>query len=337
MNSKTDLSGALDKDVILLSPHKFIGGPATPGLLVIKRKLLKNSVPAQPGGGTVSYVNSHDHRYVSDPETREEGGTPSIIGSIRAGLVFQLKHDIGADKIEKLDEQFREKAFRAWGENSNIEILGNLDAQRLAIISFIIKRGKKALHHDFVVALLNDLFGIQARGGCSCAGPYGHRLLHIDNCRSRDFEKVVANGANGIKPGWVRLGFNYFFDNEPVEYIIAAGGMIADEGWKLLPSYSFDEQTGIWHHIKANELPIPDLRQISCPSGKMDFHPNNNINKKPLKHYLDQAQLIFANASKSASVKHHSSKQVSDDFVALRWFHTPEDGLHDLQNLTGLR
>jgi selenocysteine lyase/cysteine desulfurase len=194
------------KDAIFLSPHKFIGGPGTPGVLIVRRELLTNTVPDVVGGGTVAYVNPEDHHYLSDPEHREEGGTPAIVESIRAGLVFQLKDAVGVDVIRAHEEDFVRRAISAWTANSAIDILGNRDAERLSIVSFVIRRpGGRFMHHNLVVAILNDLFGIQARGGCSCAGPYGHRLLGIDLERSHEFEREITHGCEGIKPGWVRV------------------------------------------------------------------------------------------------------------------------------------
>src|SRR6266545_1982294 len=168
------------KDAIFLSPHKFIGGPGTPGVLVVRRELLRNRVPTVPGGGTVAYVNPTEHRYLDDPVGREEGGTPAIIESIRAGLVFQLKQAVGVDVIRAHEAYYLRRAVEAWTREPSIEILGNLDAERLSILSFVLRAPSgRYLHHNFVVALLNDLFGIQSRGGCSCAGPYGHTLLGI--------------------------------------------------------------------------------------------------------------------------------------------------------------
>ena len=173
-------------DAVVISPHKFIGGPGTPGLLVARRELFANRVPDVPGGGTVAFVNPGDHDYLEAVEHREEGGTPDIVGSIRAGLVFQLKDAVGVEEIQHREERFVRDAVMAWSEHPNLEILGRRDAERLSIVSFIVRDGSgHHLHHNFVVAVLNDLFGIQSRGGCSCAGPYGHRLLGIDldKCR----------------------------------------------------------------------------------------------------------------------------------------------------------
>ncbi|MCH8112691.1 MAG: aminotransferase class V-fold PLP-dependent enzyme, partial [Proteobacteria bacterium] len=148
-------------------------------VLVAKKALLGNQPPTEPGGGTVAFVNQRDHVYYDDLVRREEGGTPDIVGSIRAGLVFLLKGLLGPETIRRHKERFLKRSLASWSKNPNIEILGNVECERLPIVSFLVRHRDRYLHHNFVVALLNDIFGIQARGGCSCAGPYGHRLLGI--------------------------------------------------------------------------------------------------------------------------------------------------------------
>ncbi|HEY2367194.1 MAG TPA: aminotransferase class V-fold PLP-dependent enzyme, partial [Polyangiaceae bacterium] len=234
------------KDAVFISPHKFIGGPGTPGVLVVKRNLLKNRVPSMPGGGTVAYVTADHHDYIADPVHREEGGTPAIIESIRAGLVFQLKESVGVETIRAREENFIHRAIDAWSKHPNIRILGNKKAWRLSIVSFVIRHMEGALHHTFVVALLNDLFGIQARGGCSCAGPYGHRLLGIDTSTTNRFECAVLAGMEGIKPGWIRVNFNYFISETVFQFVLDAVQLVATHGYKLLPLYRFDLQNGRW-------------------------------------------------------------------------------------------
>ena len=219
-------------DAIFLSPHKFIGGPGTPGVLVARRELFRNRVPTMPGGGTVAYVNPSEHVYLSDIEHREEGGTPAIVESIRAGLVFQLKEAVGTDAIREREASFITRAIARWRNHPRIEVLGNLEAERLSIVSFVVRDGQQYLHHNYVVALLNDLFGIQARGGCSCAGPYGHRLLGIDLATSHEFERAIGRGCEGIKPGWVRVNFNYFISEAVFDYILEAVELVATDGWR---------------------------------------------------------------------------------------------------------
>src|SRR3972149_3174725 len=153
--------------------------PTRPGSPGARGPLFRNGVPAAPGGGTVVFVTPTEHAYLADPEHREEGGTPAIVESIRAGLVFQLKEAVGTDAIREREESFIERAIERWEGNPDIEVLGSHSLARLSIVSFVGRHADRYLHHNFIVALLNDLFGIQSRGGCSCAGPYGHRLLGL--------------------------------------------------------------------------------------------------------------------------------------------------------------
>ena len=172
-----DMAG---KDAVFLSPHKFAGGPGTPGVLVAKRALLQRRVPSVPGGGTVVFVSPTERSYHPDPEVREEAGTPAIVESIRAGLVFALKEAVGAEEIHRRERAFARRALASWAENPNLRILGNPALERLAIVSLGIRHPRGMLHSNFVVALLSDLFGIQARSGCFCAGPYIHRMYPVD-------------------------------------------------------------------------------------------------------------------------------------------------------------
>jgi len=312
------------KDAIFLSPHKFIGGPGTPGVLIVRRALLQNTVPDVVGGGTVAYVNPDDHRYLSDPIHREEGGTPAIVESIRAGLVFQLKEAVGVDVIRAHEDDFVRRAVAAFSEEPNITILGNQDAERLSIVSFVIKRpGGKYLHHNLVVAILNDLFGIQARGGCSCAGPYGHRLLGIDIERSHEFEEEISHGCEGIKPGWVRVNFNYFISETVFTYIVEAVRLIAQHGWSLLPQYMFDTASGRWHHRNGPVEPPLRLSQLSYDSaGEMTFpKQHESADEAQLIGYLEWAHEYLH----SLQPPDHSMSDahISENFEHLRWFELP--------------
>jgi selenocysteine lyase/cysteine desulfurase len=313
------------KDAIFLSPHKLVGGPGTPGVLVVRRELLHNRVPDVVGGGTVAYVNPTEHRYLEDPERREEGGTPAIVESIRAGLVFQLKEAVGVDVIREHEEDFWRRAVERWTRNANLEILGNLEAERLSIVSFVVRReGRRYLHHNFVVALLNDLFGIQARGGCSCAGPYGHRLLGIDIERSHEFEREIARGCEGIKPGWTRVSFNYFISEAVFRYLVEAVDLVATEGWRLLPLYRFDPVTGLWRHRDGPVEPPLRLTDIGYDEGTGELRlpdlPRDRAPESALAGYLDEARLIFASASGGED---DGAPDLGPDFEHLRWFELP--------------
>lgn len=246
---KINMAGSGDDDhldAIFLSPHKFVGGPGSSGVLVIRKALCRNAKPSIAGGGTVSYVTADHHRYVRDVERREEAGTPNILGDIRAGLAFRIKESVGVEAIESREKALVAMAVARWQTVANVRLLGALDVPRLAIFSFNITAGGKAIHHNLVVAMLNDLFGIQARGGCSCAGPYGHELLAIDSETATEHEFLVQKGKSIYRPGWVRLGFNFFFSNETANYVISAVEFIARYAPVLMKLYSVDEATGVW-------------------------------------------------------------------------------------------
>jgi selenocysteine lyase/cysteine desulfurase len=310
-------------DAMFLSPHKLIGGPSTPGVLVVRRSLLTNRVPDVPAGGTVAYVNPLEHRYLDDPVHREEGGTPAIVESIRAGLVFQLKDAVGIELIRSHEEAYLRRAVAAWQAEPNIEILGNLDAERLSIVSFVIRAPSgRHLHHNYVVTLLNDLFGIQARGGCSCAGPYGHRLLGIDLERSHEFEHEIAGGCEGIKPGWVRVNFNYFISEAAFGYIVDAVRLVARHGWRLLGDYRFDVAAGLWHHRDGVVEPPLRLTQVTySDDGEMVYpHHDDTAPESALAEYLKEGEEVML-AATPASVDPPAG--VSEDFEHLRWFDLP--------------
>jgi selenocysteine lyase/cysteine desulfurase len=312
------------KDAIFVSPHKFIGGPGTPGVLVARRELFRNRVPTMPGGGTVAYVNPTEHRYLSDIEQREEGGTPAIVESIRAGLVFQLKATVGEAAIREREASFIGRAIARWRAHPRLEILGNLEAERLSIVSFVVRHEGRYLHHNFVVALLNDLFGIQARGGCSCAGPYGHRLLGIDLATSHEFEREIARGCEGIKPGWVRVNFNYFISEAVFEYLLEAVELVATDGWRLLPQYRFEPASGLWRHAAGTVEPPLSLHDLRYEAGRLTFPAHRQrVPETRLAAYLDEARRLLA--SPPAPPAPPSRPEVDADFEALRWFPWPDE------------
>jgi len=317
-------SGAGDhKDAVFLSPHKFPGGPQTPGVLVVRRDLVRNAVPTVPGGGTVAFVDPIGHRYLDDPVAREEGGTPAIVESIRAGLVFALKQAIGTDLIAAREEQLGQRVLRRWAAHPKVEILGNQRSRRLAVVSFRIRHGDgQYLHHNFVVALLNDLFGIQARGGCSCAGPYGHRLLAIGEARSHALREEIGHGCDGVKPGWTRINLNYFISAATADYLTDAVELVAAEGYRLLPEYRFDAHTGLWRH--AHAAPQAPLRLAAVgyrPDGEMTYpRTRAQAGEDAFPGYLRQARALLA--ARPARLD-EGPTGLDADFEALRWFPLP--------------
>ena len=291
---------------------------------MVRKDLVSNRIPSVPGGGTVTYVNSFAHHYLTDPEHREEGGTPAIIESIRAGLVFQLKEAVGVREIRTREEDFIRRAIESWRKNPNIRILGNPEADRLSIVSFVVRFGQQLLHHNYVVALLNDLFGIQARGGCSCAGPYGHRLLDIDEPTSRLLEHQVELGCEVIKPGWVRVNFNYFISEEEFDFIVNAVQLIAQHGWRLLPHYRFESSSALWRHRDGLPQPPLSLFGNDYSSGRLlsDRFRQVSDDSDNYRRYLAEALSIMLNAG---PVDGPIEPLLEAGAEGLRWFPLPQE------------
>ncbi|HLL54234.1 MAG TPA: aminotransferase class V-fold PLP-dependent enzyme [Myxococcaceae bacterium] len=246
-------------DAIFLSTHKFIGGPGGSGLLVMNRALARTRTPERPGGGTVDYVGGVRRGavdYVHRLEEREEGGTPNIMGDLRAGIGFLVKEMIGPERILQHELQVASAALQRLSRHPRIQLLGPMTGvPRLPILSFNVE----GLHHDLVSTLLDHLFGIQNRAGCACAGPYGHRLLHIDHGCSERFRALIARGLVGMKPGWVRLTLPHYASAEDVDFMLGAVEFLADHGEAFVPAYEFGWRDGIWRHRRH---PVSDVRPI---------------------------------------------------------------------------
>lgn len=208
------------KDAVFISTHKFIGGPQTPGILAARRSLFSSEVPVVSGGGTVLYTSPWDHRYLPELESREEGGTPPIVQIIRAGLVFRLKQEVGADLLERAEQELVDRAMRRFAANPAIGLLGSTRARRLGVFSFVLDGGR--LHHKLAVRLLNDLHGIQARSGCMCAGTYGHHLLGIGKEASKSIRSALDHGGIWSKPGWTRISVSPLTDPEDLDLALDA-------------------------------------------------------------------------------------------------------------------
>lgn len=316
-----DMNGDMPLDAVFISPHKFVGGPATPGVLVAKGAIMNNSVPAVVGGGTVAYVTPEDHVYIEDHERREEGGTPAIVESIRAGLVFKLQQEVGTAEIERREAAFLRRAMEVFSDCPELEILGNLDAPRLSIMSLRFKHGDKDLHYGFIVSLLNDLFGIQVRGGCSCAGPYGHSLLGMDMQYSRAIESAINQGVMVLRPGWVRLNFNYFIDETEFEYLLSAILLVAKHGWRMLPHYHFDNETGVWRHQRHQGRLTHSMNALNFASHCQQDRPETEAAPNL------SAQLQFAEQKLLSMNYTEGTSRLTLGATAerLRWFVLPQD------------
>jgi selenocysteine lyase/cysteine desulfurase len=247
-------------DAIFFSPHKFLGGPGSSGVLVINDRIYRNDLPpTTAGGGTVVYVGFDHHDYDKDIETREMAGTPPILQTIKAALAMEVKDRIGTAAIEKIEKGYLGFFLARLGKIPNLRLVGRYDAPDLTpIVSFNIVHRDRFLHPKFVTKLLNDLFGIQSRAGCSCAGPYGHVLLGIRKGTSVRLRKAIARGFQGIKPGWVRINIHYTFTKSDIEFLIRAIAFAARYGYLFLRCYGFDWRTGEWRYRGFREKK-PDL------------------------------------------------------------------------------
>jgi selenocysteine lyase/cysteine desulfurase len=236
-------------DAVFISAHKFVGGPGAPGILAFDPALYRLRAPSTAGGGTVAYVSSLEHRFVDDIEQREDAGTPGTVQCMRAALAFIVKQSVGVAAIERLEGEMIRGAIARLRRHPRIDLLGNLDAPRLAILSFLVRASDgRCLHPRLVVRLLNDLFGIQSRGGCACAGPYAHRLLGIASPRTEAFRDAVRAGFESVKPGWTRLNFSYFIEPAEFEFLQGAIEFIAEHGERFIHPYRCDWHSGAWHH-----------------------------------------------------------------------------------------
>ncbi|KAJ3362965.1 hypothetical protein GGF32_005105 [Allomyces javanicus] len=271
--------GLAYKDAVFLSPHKFIGGPGTPGVLVARSSLFRPDRPTRPGGGSVNFVTDLEHEYLDDLEEREEAGTPAIVEAIRCGLVFRVKELVGVTEMKSREHALAKHALEQLTAHPRIRVLGDTKGERVPVFCVQVTAPDRNaatpmrfLHYNFVSAVLNDFFGIQTRGGCMCAGPYGisllnltaeqvqiyqtllsqnpavrSRLLHgsAPSCNTGSCSPVPAK-LDSLKPGYLRFSFNYFTPIDEVDTVLRAVTWVADHGWRLLPYYRVDSHSGAW-------------------------------------------------------------------------------------------
>ncbi|TYB82330.1 aminotransferase class V-fold PLP-dependent enzyme [Maritimibacter fusiformis] len=230
------------KDAIVFSGHKFPGGPGASGVTVLRDTVVRRATPTLPGGGSVSYVTPWSHAYSANVSEREEAGTPNVIGDIRAVLAMLVKDAIGDDFVASRGEELRQRALAVWSKNPAIEILGNPRANdRLPIFSFRIRdKDGVVLHHQLFTRMLSDVYGIQARGGCACAGPYGHTLLGIGRAASDAILERLKDAHEIEKPGWVRLNFSYLLSDEKADYIVRSVDDLARRASDYARDYASD-------------------------------------------------------------------------------------------------
>ncbi|ESU20230.1 cysteine desulfurase [Flavobacterium enshiense DK69] len=236
-------------DAIFMSPHKFLGGPGTSGVLVFNKKLYKNMVPDHPGGGTVSWTNPWgEHKYLDNIEEREDGGTPGFLQVIKTALAIQLKEQMGIDNILKREHEIVDYVFDRLGNIPNINILAGQHNDRLGVISFYIDE----LHFNLGVKILNDKFGIQTRGGCSCAGTYGHYLLHVDQETSHYLTDKITHGDLIEKPGWIRMSIHPTTTSAEIEFVCDSIVALAENHKEWAKDYEYNKNSNEFLHKEAS-------------------------------------------------------------------------------------
>lgn len=300
-------------DAIFLSPHKFLGGPGASGLLIFNEKIYNKCLPPSiAAGGTVDFVTYDSQKFSDDIETREKPGTPGILQAIKTSLVFQLKERIGIETIEEIEKYLFTEFINRFKNNDNIVFYGSTDpAKKVNIMAFNVKHNDKIIHPRLFTRIMNDFFGIQTRAGCSCAGPYGHRLLSIDEELSTRFVNLVENRElSGMKPGWVRFNLHYSFSDSEFEYICKTLEYLIDKAHLFIPLYEFDIKTGEWsYRVKLEKEITLDFDKVlnsqppwkrSSPSLELIFDES-----------VEDAERILATLDKNVQYKKFD-KEIDD-------------------------
>ena len=235
-------------DAVFFSPHKFLGGPGSAGVIVFDSSLYHNYSPDQPGGGTVWWTNPWgEYKYLDDIEAREDGGTPGFLQTIKAALCCELKNEIGVDNIRAREEHLVAKAFSELRKIPSVNILADNIEKRLGIISFYIED----IHYNLFVRLLSDRFGIQVRGGCACAGTYGHYLLNVSYNQSKEITDRINHGDLSTKPGWVRLSLHPTMKDSELDFVIDAIKQISLNYKEWQKDYAYDKYANEFTNINS--------------------------------------------------------------------------------------
>jgi selenocysteine lyase/cysteine desulfurase len=316
MNPAGDPEAALD--AVFLSPHKFLGGPGAAGLLVFDGRLYPADLPPTVGGGgTVVYVTADGHAFVPDVEAREKAGTPGLFQTLRAALALEVKRAVGVEAIHERERVLLARVLARWADHAAIEVLGPVTPGcRLGIVSFNVRDERGYLHPRFVTALLNDLFGIQSRAGCSCAGPYAHRLLHITAERAGQMRDWAERGVHGVKPGWCRVGFHYTMDDAEAAYVVEAVAFVAEHGRRFLPLYRFDLASGVWAH--RDGLPAAPAFSLAAALAAAPAGPTA-LPEAPRRARYDAA-LAEAHALAARLEQPAADGRLADDLADLQYF-----------------
>lgn len=275
-------------DAIYFSPHKFLGGPGSTGILIFNRKLYANSVPDHPGGGTVDWTDPWGGRkYLDDPYLREDGGTPAFLQTIKAALCIRVKEEMGVENIEKREKEILEIIWKAFDEIPNLHVLAGEHKDRLGVVSFNID----GLYYNLGVKILNDRFGIQTRGGCACAGTYGHDLLELDPDTSSEIFQMIKRNDFSKKPGWIRLSIHPTHTDAEIRYMMVAIRQLAQN-----------------HETWAKEYRLERVRESIKPRNMISiYETNSEINKCFEKPMVNRS---FLNPALSVNHKYPAPAQL---------------------------
>eukprot|EP01061_Rhynchopus_euleeides_P045095 TRINITY_DN7983_c0_g1_i1.p1 TRINITY_DN7983_c0_g1~~TRINITY_DN7983_c0_g1_i1.p1 ORF type:complete len:682 (+),score=213.78 TRINITY_DN7983_c0_g1_i1:47-2047(+) len=343
-------------DFAFISPHKLLGGPGTCGVLLAKKRLLTHTTPCFVGGGCVSFVTPVDHDYVPNVEEREEAGTPNIVAGIKAGLVYRLHESLDSSMAYARELELYWRVFHQVDAHPNVRILardqlcpregaGADEPSRspLPILSFNVAylqdpaTGKEMfLHYNFVTALLNDLFGVQVRGGCACAGPYGKVLMNVSDDLMVDFRTVITElHLEALKPGFVRTGTHFTMTDEDADVVAGAIKYVADKGWLFLGAYNFNENNGTWTYCgrargstQKRRPTLADLTELS-QTNQMSAGQVTGARQRTLRQMVSDADALLDSFHGSSGLSLDCVDDDEDRIPAkaqhLMWFARPRD------------
>eukprot|EP00485_Elphidium_margaritaceum_P019838 CAMPEP_0202726112 /NCGR_PEP_ID=MMETSP1385-20130828/184446_1 /ASSEMBLY_ACC=CAM_ASM_000861 /TAXON_ID=933848 /ORGANISM="Elphidium margaritaceum" /LENGTH=598 /DNA_ID=CAMNT_0049392325 /DNA_START=712 /DNA_END=2508 /DNA_ORIENTATION=- len=354
----TDAQNAMrSKDAVFIATHKFLSGPNSPGILCAKRKLFCNYVPVVPGGGTVfvAYgVNDGEWQYLENIEEKEEGGTPDIVGSIRASFAFLIKDQLTTHFIEQREDEYMAYFWSHTKELSNMQVMGNTKCRRLPIISFNVAHTShttnetKLLHYNFVAALMNDLFGVQGRGGCSCAGMYGLQCLNFEQDLMEHAMDQTRKHNELARPGYYRVNLHYTLTRAELEYVVSAVKFVCEHGWKFLVLYDVNAETGVYFHRELTQQPklladqLRSLLDVSFDeeNGEMMWRQKHVAMDRSslqahLKDYIKMALSTLSGLNEKMKLSDDAfaaEKSIDDEE---RWYWLPSEIVKELNDQTG--
>uniref|UniRef100_A0A1I7U8I7 Aminotran_5 domain-containing protein n=1 Tax=Caenorhabditis tropicalis TaxID=1561998 RepID=A0A1I7U8I7_9PELO len=343
--SSISVNGETPLDAVFFSGHKFPGGVSSPGVLIIKKYLIQATKPKRIGGGTVFFVNSSEEWFLKEVEHREEGGTADAVGAVRLAMAVKMKRAVGENTIKQLEESISKKVLEKFKAIKNLILLGPVVSEnRLPVFSFLIHDPNSQLffHHNYISVLLNDLFGIQTRAGCMCAGPYAQFLLGIDEDLSKEFVNAIQESANldrthlrrqaeysqqeFLRPGFTRISFPYFFTSHQIDHILQCIQFVSEYAADFLHLYQVNCETGEWHH--QNQRVFHGRRWL----GHVQFTPNG-LKTKPVvvqnapdfKGCLQIARSLALESVQSLNLSKipDGRSAISEEFRGLRWFVLP--------------